>query len=131
MRRKILTSMGLLVGLLVIGSQVSAHHGSRISYDMTKTVTMQGVVTEFDWQNPHVFFLYDVTDDKGNVTHWAAETNPPSGMVHDGWNKNYLKPGDKVTVSVWQAKTGAPRGFLAKLITPDGKVTEEQGGPPE
>ena len=131
MKRKLLTSLVLLVSLLAVGSQVSAHHGSRISYDMTKTVTVQGVVTEFDWVNPHVYFLFDVTDDKGKVIHWAAETNPPGNLAQSGWNKNFLKPGDKVTVTVWASKAGTPTGFLSKLVKADGSVVEMAGGPPE
>ena len=132
MRMKSLTGVAVLAALLSIGGGVaSAHHGSRISYDMTKMVTVEGVVTEFDWTNPHVYFLFDVTDDKGNVIHWAAETDPPSGMTRYGWNKNFLKPGDKVTVTVWQSKVGAPRGFLAKLVKADGTVTDHTGALPQ
>ena len=133
MRRRLLTGIALGAGLLTVGSGVTwAHHGSRVSYDMTRMVTVQGVVTEFDWANPHVYFFFDVSDDKGTLTHWAAETDPPSTMTHYGWNKNFLKPGDKVTVTVWPSKVGSPRGFLAKLVKADGTVTDHTGqAPPE
>jgi len=99
---------------------------------MDKMVTVQGVVTEFSWANPHVYFLFDVTDDKGKVIHWAAETDPPSTMTRYGWNKDYLKVGDKVTVTVWPSKVGSPRGFLAKLVKEDGTLTDHTGQlPPE
>ena len=39
---------------------------------MSRKVTVEGVVTEFDYINPHVYFLFDVTDDKGNVTHLGS-----------------------------------------------------------
>lgn len=126
--------MVALAGLLLIasGHVAWAHHGSRISYDMSRMVTVEGVITEFDFVNPHVYFLFDVTDDKGNVTHWAAETGPPSGFAAQGWNRNTLKPGDKVTVTVWPSKVGAPRGFLAKIVKGDGTVLyEERGGGPQ
>ena len=132
MKTRFLAGTAVLVGLLISsGGAVLAHHGSRISYDMTRMVTVDGVVTEFDWSNPHVYFLFDVTDDKGSVTHWAAETDPPSGMTRYGWNKNFLKPGDKVSVTVWPSKVGAPRGFLAKLVKADGTVTDHTGQAPE
>jgi hypothetical protein len=133
MRTKLLTGAAVVVALGMIAVPVaSAHHGSRISYDMNRMVTVEGVVTEFDWMNPHVYFLFDVTDDKGAVTHWAAETDPPSTMTRYGWSKSYLKPGDKVTVTVWPSKVGSPRGFLAKLVKADGTVTDHTGQlPPE
>lgn len=133
MRTKLLTGIATVVLLEMIGVPVAlTHHGSRISYDMDRMVTVDGVVTEFDWSNPHVYFLFDVTDDKGKVTHWAAETDPPSTMTRYGWSKSYLKPGDKVTVTVWPSKVGSPRGFLAKLVKADGTVTDHTGQlPPE
>ena len=118
--------------LLLAGVSAFAHHGSRISYDMGKMVTVEGVVTEFDWLNPHVYFQFDVTDESGKVVHWIAETDPPSGMTRYGWNKSYLKAGEKVTVTVWPSKTGAPRGFMAKVVKGDGTVTDHTGQlPPE
>ena len=74
MRTNLLTGIAVLAGLLTIGSGVAlAHHGSRISYDMTRMVTVDGVVTEFDWTNPHVYFLFDVTDDKGQKVHGTGD----------------------------------------------------------
>jgi hypothetical protein len=130
---KIFAKVVLSAGLLIAGASVAlAHHGSRISYDMNKMVTVKGVITEFDWTNPHVYFLFDVKDDSGKVVNWAAETDPPSTMTRYGWNKNYLKVGDQVEVTVWPSKVGAPRGFMAKLVKADGTVTDHTNAlPPE
>jgi len=132
MRRILSGTAAIVLACIITAGVASAHHGSRISYDMDKMVTVQGVVTEFSWANPHVYFLFDVTDDKGKVIHWAAETDPPSTMTRYGWNKDYLKVGDKVTVTVWPSKVGSPRGFLAKLVKEDGTLTDHTGQlPPE
>lgn len=112
-----------VTSLLVLSASLFAHHGSRVSYDLTKEVTMKGVVTEYQYQNPHIYLLYDVKDDNGNVVHWGVETNSPIVQARWGWDKHTLKPGDEITVTVWPSKVGAPRGYLAKLVTPDGKVT--------
>src|SRR5579871_1519440 len=130
--KKLISSVALFAGLLISTGVMFAHHGSRISYDMNKMVTVEGTITEFDWTNPHVYFLFDVKDDKGNTVNWAAETDPPSTMTRYSWNKNYLKVGDKVTVTVWPSKAGAPRGFMAKVVKADGAVTDHTGQlPPE
>ncbi len=125
--KKVLVSLALLAGSLMACGRIFAHHGSRASYDLSRTVAMTGVVTEFIWQNPHVYVMYDVTDKNGTVTHWGAETYSPIVMIRDGWTKDELKSGDKVTISVWPARTGSARGFLAKLVGPDGKVTDLTG----
>ena len=71
-----------------------AHHGSVVSYDTNKLVTVEGTVTEFRWRNPHVYVMYDVKDAEGNVVNWGAETHSPIVCENqDGWTKSTLKPG--------------------------------------
>jgi hypothetical protein len=41
--------------------------------------------------------------------------------VRAGWNKDIVKPGDLVSIILIPAKSGAPVGFLHKLVLPDGK----------
>jgi hypothetical protein len=113
-------------------SLVWGHHGSRISYDMTKTVTVTGIVKEFKYQNPHVYFTFDVKDEKGEVTTWGAETDSPIVMERRyQWNRHFLAPGDEVTVTLWKSKVDAPRGFMAKLVRPDGSITDHSGQLPQ
>lgn len=98
-----------------------AHHGTGASYQMDKTVTLKGTVTEFLWNNPHCAILFDVKDDNGMVVHWVAETHPPGMLRLGGWNKNTLKPGDQITVIVNPSKAGTPIGDLSNIVLPDGR----------
>ncbi len=130
MKSRLATICVLCAGILSVSGPAAAHHGSRVSYDLTTTVTLKGILKEINYSNPHVYFTFDVKDDKGHVTEWAAETDPPIMMERRyGWSKRYLKPGDEVTVTVWPSKAGAPRGFLAKLVTADGRVTDHSEQP--
>jgi Family of unknown function (DUF6152) len=129
--KKLLIAPVLIGVALAAASPMFAHHGSRVSYDLDKTVTVTGAVTEYQWQNPHVYVMFDVTDESGKVTTWAAETYSPVVMTRNGWGHRSFKAGDKVTVTLWPSKIGTPRGFLAKLVFPDGHVTDltHAGGP--
>src|ERR1700688_702173 len=125
MKLKLLVSCLLVVGMVAVCVPVFAHHGSRISYDLTKPVTMKGTVSSFGWQNPHVFLGFDAKDDNGNVTNWGAEmAENPHQLAMRGWDKDTLKPGDQITVTVFPSKTGAPRGFLSKLVLNDKVIYE-------
>jgi hypothetical protein len=120
----------LLATLAATVSVASAHHGSRISYDLSKTVRLKGIVKVFSYENPHIYITFDVKDDKGNVTEWAAETDPPAMMARKfGWTRHYVKPGDEVTIYLWPSKAGATRGFLARIETADGRVTDHTEQP--
>ena len=81
---------------------------------------MKGTVTSFEWANPHVFVMYDVKDDKGNIVHWGAETHAPSVLSdEDGWTRNTLKPGDEIIITVFPSRFGAARGLVAKIVLND------------
>ena len=117
MRAKLVSVWFLFAVALMVSGPVFAHHGSGISYDMSKTVTAEGTVTEFRWQNPHVYVMYDVKDAQGNVVNWGAETHAPVVCENqDDWSKSTLKPGDKITIVVFPSKLGTPRGLLAKIV---------------
>ena len=120
MKFKAVTFATVLVALLVASIPLLAHHGG-VAYDGGTKVTLKGTIAEFEWTNPHSQVHLDVTDENGNVVHWNFESQPPSILVHAGWTRNSLKPGDKVTVIATPAKNGSPVGLLSKVIFADGR----------
>ena len=72
------TRLGALATLLagMMTAQVVAHHGTSVSYDDSKNVTITGKVTEFWWRNPHSALFLDVTDDKGAHVSWRRDGQP-------------------------------------------------------
>jgi Family of unknown function (DUF6152) len=128
MRNILSACLGLTAILLMIPVVTYAHHGSIVSYDMKKMVTMEGTVTEFQWRNPHVYILYDVKDAQGNVVTWGAETHSPIVCENqDGWTKSTLKPGDKITIAVYPSKINTPRGLLAKIVFNGKAIIDDTG----
>jgi hypothetical protein len=112
-----LRSMTFLAAALFfeVSAPIFAHHGNA-AYDETKEVTLRGTVTEFDWANPHAQIYFDVKDAKGTIEHWGCETLSPGKLIRAGWNKDAVKAGDQITITLVAAKNGAPVGFLRKLV---------------
>jgi hypothetical protein len=109
MRKKI--GMLALAGMsLLLCNTLFAHHGTGISYDGSKEVTLTGTVTEFKWSNPHAQLYFDVKDETGKVVSWAAELNSPGVLSREGWTRNKFKAGDEVTITVNPSKAGTPVG---------------------
>jgi hypothetical protein len=90
--------------LFLAGMPAFAHHAFSSEFDTSKPITLDGVVTNITWENPHVFFYVDVTDADGNVVNWKCETRGPNGLGRQGWTRNSLKAGDKVTVHGYLAR---------------------------
>jgi hypothetical protein len=120
MRFRIAILVAVFVGFVSAAVPVFAHHGNS-AYDMSKTVPMKATVTKFEYSNPHTQVYYDVTDDKGNVEHWVAETTNPAMLNRVGWSRETLKPGDQVILWVNPNKVGAKITFLQKVVFTDGK----------
>ena len=119
--------IGFVVGILAAAAPAQAHHGATNVYDFSKPVVMKGTITKFEWLNPHNQIYFDVTDEKGVVSHWIAATEPPQVMLERGWTRRSLKEGDEVTVYIFAAKNGAKVGNLQKIVLADGKELTAAG----
>ena len=104
-----------------------AHHSGAM-YDSSKTVTVSGKVTEFNWMNPHSSFKVEVTGADGKPEIWAVEMNAPANLIPLGWKRTTLKPGDEVTVTVRPMRNGTPGGSYVSVKLADGKVLGGSGG---
>lgn len=125
MRTRPLIYTALAAVVLLTAAPLFAHHGSGISYDLKKQVTLTGTVTEFDWRNPHSFVLFDVKNEKGEIEHWGAETHTPAQLRDIGWTKDELKPGDQITITLFPSKVGADRGLIAKIVLRDKTIIDD------
>jgi hypothetical protein len=121
-----------VAGCLSIASvELSAHH-SFAAFDMSKEQTITGVVSRFDWTNPHTFIWVDVTNEKGVVETWAIEGMSPNYLGRRGWSKNSVKPGEKITVSIRPLKEGKTGGMFIRaqigdrVLMPTGAPTDER-----
>ena len=129
MKGKFLMVVALGIGVSILSLPLFAHHGNA-AYDTGKSITVKGTVTRWVWSNPHCVLQLDVTDDHGQVVQWSAETENPSSMVHYGYTKQSLKPGDQVTVTVVPVKNGKPFGRIVEVVLPNGQKLAGRVLPP-
>ncbi|MGP0075763.1 MAG: DUF6152 family protein [Bryobacteraceae bacterium] len=119
----------LAAAFAILGSApVFAHHSFGAEYDDTKPVTVTGVVTKVDWENPHIHFYLDVKDDSGNVAQWKFEGFPPNMLRRQGWSRDTMKIGDTVTVFGWRARDGSNFAHSREITWADG--SKKTSGPP-
>jgi hypothetical protein len=111
----------LTVSALTVATPGSAHH-SFAAYDITKLVTINGTVREFQWSNPHVWIYVSALDGKGVAQDYAIEGGPVIGLKRSGWTKDSFKPGDNVRISFRPLKDGRPGGGFLQAVTAGGKV---------
>ena len=127
MMRAVVMSL-VSAGVLLCASPAQSHH-SNVAYEVTKVITVTGVVKEFRWVNPHTWLYLTIDDGKGGKVEWAAEGRAPSVLLRAGWTRSSLKGGETVTVDLSPAKDKTPTGIIARVTKADGTILSNQPAP--
>jgi Family of unknown function (DUF6152) len=126
------TARSLAAGALFVllaSSAATAHHSTAM-FDMQHTVKLTGIVTQFDWTNPHTFIWLEVLDTThGTTESWSIEGMSPNYLSRNGWTRHTLKPGDKIAMELHLLKDGRKGGFCATVTLQDGKTLRNLPGP--
>ena len=122
MRNKLVVFPVIAVLLLLsLGGPAYAHHGFVSWFDMSRSVTVKGTVTGYDWTNPHSYIYLDVKNEKGAVEEWRIELGAPGMLARAGWRRDTLKSGDEITAIGNPAKDGKPMMHLSKIVFANGQ----------
>jgi hypothetical protein len=90
---------------------------------MDKVVTVQGVVTDVKWENPHTWVYVDAKDASGKVVKWSFEGAVPNLLYRRGITPAILKPGVALTIKAHPARVASRHaGELTEVVTADGKT---------
>jgi hypothetical protein len=101
------------------GSPVLAHH-SFAMFDRTKQVSLVGTVKDFQYSNPHSWIQLVVKSSSGSSDEWTIEALSPNVLSREGWKRNSLLAGQKVTVVINPLRDGTHGGNLISVTLPDG-----------
>jgi hypothetical protein len=97
-----------------------AHHSFVSQYDPNQLITLEGVVSNVEWLNPHVYIYVDVRDTGGDVTTWALEGLPPNSLKRTGLPREMFNVGDEIIATAYAARDGSHRAAGREITFPDG-----------
>lgn len=119
--------LGALFGIATL----AAHHSISAIYDSSQRKTIEGVVTEFQFVNPHPIVLVDVENGSGGTEQWRLEMDNRVELVQIGFTRETLKPGDRVVVMGSPARRQTQNLYIRRLDRPtDGFWYEQVGASP-
>lgn len=121
MRPRSLALCAVVAGAFFHATPAFSHH-SNVAFEVTKVVTITGVVKEFQWRNPHTWVILTVDDGKGKKVDWSVEGRAPGVLLRAGWTKNSILPGETITVDMSPAKDGTNSGLIARVTKADGTI---------
>ena len=112
-------ALALALTAVTLAMPASAHH-SFAMFDNTRSVTLHGKVTAYQWTNPHSYLEMDADDGKGGTRHYTMEMTSPNMLHRGGWSSRTVKPGDLVTAVMSPLRDGQSGGLLLELTLPNG-----------
>ena len=118
---KTLTSL-IVAAALMASAPVLGHHSFSM-FDLTKRVTITGVVTEIQWANPHVWVFVDVPGAGGAPpARWGIEYTSVNHLTRVvGMTRNTIKVGETIEFQINPYADGTPGGRFQIMKLPNGR----------
>lgn len=112
------------LGALVLGLAIPllAHHSTTM-FVMDKQTTLEGTITEVAWGNPHSVIFLDakpVDQPTAAMKNWSVEAPSPRRLTTLGWQRETIKPGDKVKIMGFARKDGRAQVLFIELSDAQG-----------
>ena len=111
--------VALLSCILIAAPFASLAHHSHGNYDIRSYTELEGTVAAVIWLNPHVWVHLNVDDGQGGTVTWALEGGSINEISRQGWRKDSLQEGEKISVRCHALRDGA-NGCLLGYITQEG-----------
>jgi hypothetical protein len=106
----------LIVGIVVSGRLLLAHHAVAGVYDLNKEVVLQGRLKKLNFTNPHASIELTVPNKDGKgTTDWILTTASITNLTRQGFKRTSIKPGDILKATILPARNGNPAGFIRSL----------------
>jgi hypothetical protein len=116
---------------LACGGAAEAHHSIAGTYDQNRRITLDGVISQYQFVNPHPFVVVDIADANGATRSWKAELDNRWELLEVGMSPTTFKAGDRVMVSGSPGRDGTALLYVWRLERPaDGFLYEQIGTSP-
>jgi hypothetical protein len=122
---------GIVAAAWLAGVPLQAHHAISTFYDTSRRVTVEAVVRELHFVNPHPFVVGEVTSRDGVPEQWRLEMDNQRELVEIGFTHRTLRPGDALVVTGSPSRREARSLYVRRIDRPsDGFWYEQVGSTP-
>ena len=99
--------------------EAHAHHSFAI-YDIDNRISRTGVLTLFEFSQPHIQLVLDATFEDGSMETWEIESMAPRRWDSFEHPRDVAAVGETVTILGWPARDGSDTMALSTIITERG-----------
>jgi hypothetical protein len=120
-KRSLRYGVFLTLALVLFSNGTIAHHSKALQYDLTKKITIMGIISEMEWRNPHSWLSIEVENQSGRKETWRVEFGGANSLYRRGWRRDDLPIGKRVTVHGLPARDGSRQMEGEKVIYDSGE----------
>lgn len=110
-------AVGLTFLLLPVFS--FAHH-SRVDFDTSSVVEVEGELINVEWRNPHPTFTVRTSNPRGDAQLWEIEASAIYVIGRSGISGDDFPLGEHVRVAGWQSRVNPSGLYITNMLLPNG-----------
>src|SRR5215831_1520744 len=118
--------IGFLCAGLLCAAPAHAHH-SFGSFQMNENIELKGVVTKFDYVNPHSWLHLAVTGADGQTAEYKCEMRSATTLRRSGWTPEMFAAGTRLTVQGSPDRVDPHSCYVSTLVFADGTQLDRYG----
>jgi hypothetical protein len=111
-----------VVAFATFATASHAHHASSLDYDAGNVGTIEGVVDDIFWSNPHIHFYLTVTKEDGATEIWDMEGPNLASLRRRGVERGMVQIGDVIAITGTLGRDGTKRIWAESIVKADGSV---------
>jgi hypothetical protein len=97
------------------------HHSRTWHFDIDAEITIEGVVKEYQFVNPHSRLFVDAIDDDGNTVTWDCDLINAAAATRYGWTKDVFEPGQRIVITANPPIRNENECFYISGVLEDGR----------
>jgi hypothetical protein len=115
--------------LFLIALPATAHHSKALQFDMTKNVSIEGVIVGLEWRNPHAWLSVEAPNEAGEMELWQVEFGSANSLIRRGWRPDDLPIGTGIEVHGLPARDGSRTIDGEEVTLSNGKTLLDGSAP--
>jgi len=103
------TLPAIALTVFIAGQPAQAHHALAANYVVDSRGTIEGLVVEVFWANPHIHYYMEIENENAQTELWDIESSNLASMRRSGWTRDTVKVGDRIRISGRVGRNGSRR----------------------